>query len=104
MTDSLHNLPHPLLAPVIELTRLAGEVILPFWRANVTVTTKTDDSPVTAADLAAHQVLVEACRRLTRTFTCSPKRTRISPQRAGRLGALVAGRSAGRHQGVHLRQ
>ncbi|MCF5275350.1 3'(2'),5'-bisphosphate nucleotidase CysQ, partial [Pseudomonas syringae] len=41
MTDSLHNLPHPLLAPVIELTRLAGEVILPFWRANVTVTTKT---------------------------------------------------------------
>ncbi|MCF5823863.1 3'(2'),5'-bisphosphate nucleotidase CysQ, partial [Pseudomonas syringae] len=33
MTDSLKSLPHPLLAPVIELARLAGEVILPFWRA-----------------------------------------------------------------------
>ncbi|KPC30577.1 3'2',5'-bisphosphate nucleotidase [Pseudomonas syringae pv. cilantro] len=64
MTDSLKNLPHPLLAPVIELARLAGDVILPFWRANVTVTTKTDDSPVTAADLAAHQVLVEGLQAL----------------------------------------
>ncbi|EPM50531.1 3'(2'),5'-bisphosphate nucleotidase CysQ [Pseudomonas syringae] len=64
MTHALQNLPHPLLAPVIELARLAGEVILPFWRANVTVTTKTDDSPVTAADLAAHQVLVEGLQAL----------------------------------------
>ncbi|KPW91007.1 hypothetical protein ALO75_05222, partial [Pseudomonas syringae pv. coryli] len=38
--------------------------MLPFWRANVTVTTKTDDSPVTAADLAAHQVLVEGLQAL----------------------------------------
>lgn len=68
MTDSLQNLPHPLLAPVIELVRLAGEVILPFWRANVTVTTKTDDSPVTAADLAAHQVLVEGLQALDRSI------------------------------------
>lgn len=59
MTDSLDNLPHPLLAPVIDLARQAGEAILPFWRANVSVTSKADDSPVTAADLAAHQVLVE---------------------------------------------
>ncbi|KGS14745.1 adenosine-3'(2'),5'-bisphosphate nucleotidase, partial [Pseudomonas coronafaciens] len=64
MTDSLQKLPHPLLAPVIELARLAGEVILPFWRANVTVTTKADDSPVTAADMAAHQVLVEGLQAL----------------------------------------
>ncbi|MDU8431572.1 3'(2'),5'-bisphosphate nucleotidase CysQ [Pseudomonas syringae pv. actinidifoliorum] len=64
MTHALQNLPHPLLAPVIELARLAGEVILPFWRANVTVTTKTDDSPVTAADMAAHQVLVEGLQAL----------------------------------------
>ncbi|RMN99306.1 3',5'-bisphosphate nucleotidase [Pseudomonas coronafaciens pv. coronafaciens] len=64
MTDSLQKLPHPLLAPVIELARLAGEVILPFWRANVTVTTKADDSPVTTADMAAHQVLVEGLQAL----------------------------------------
>lgn len=64
MTDTSPDLPHPLLAPVIELARLAGELTLPFWRANVTVTAKADDSPVTAADLAAHQVLAEGLQAL----------------------------------------
>lgn len=59
MTDVFKDLPHPLLEPVIKLARLAGEVILPYWRANVTVTSKADDSPVTAADIAAHQLLAE---------------------------------------------
>jgi 3'(2'), 5'-bisphosphate nucleotidase len=64
MTDVSPDLPHPLLAPVIELARLAGELTLPFWRANVSVTAKADDSPVTAADLAAHQVLAEGLQAL----------------------------------------
>lgn len=59
MTDVFNTLPHPLLEPVIKLARLAGEVILPYWRANVSVTSKADDSPVTAADIAAHQLLAE---------------------------------------------
>ncbi|WP_455923025.1 3'(2'),5'-bisphosphate nucleotidase CysQ [Pseudomonas putida] len=49
---------HPLLPGVIELAHAAGEAILPFWRAGVEVTSKADDSPVTAADLAAHHVIV----------------------------------------------
>lgn len=49
---------HPLLPGVIELARRAGEAILPFWRDNVEVKSKADDSPVTAADLAAHHVIV----------------------------------------------
>lgn len=64
MTDVFANLPHPLLEPVIKLVRLAGEVILPYWRANVTVTSKADDSPVTAADIAAHQLLAEGLQAL----------------------------------------
>ena len=68
MTDSTNDLPHPLLRPVIELVRLAGEMTLPFWRANVTVTAKADDSPVTAADLAAHQVLAEGLQALDPTI------------------------------------
>lgn len=50
---------HPLLPAVIELARLAGIAILPHWRAGVTVNAKADDSPVTAADMAAHHLLVE---------------------------------------------
>ncbi|AHL31635.1 adenosine-3'(2'),5'-bisphosphate nucleotidase [Pseudomonas brassicacearum] len=46
------------MAPVIELALKAGEAILPFWRANVQVNHKADESPVTAADMAAHDVIV----------------------------------------------
>jgi 3'(2'), 5'-bisphosphate nucleotidase len=55
---------HPLLAGVIELAQRAGEAILPFWRADVEVVTKADASPVTAADLAAHQVIVDGLTAL----------------------------------------
>ncbi|WP_433772066.1 3'(2'),5'-bisphosphate nucleotidase CysQ [Pseudomonas putida] len=46
------------MAPVIELALKAGDAILPFWRINTEVTAKADDSPVTAADLAAHHLIV----------------------------------------------
>ncbi|VVN84968.1 3'(2'),5'-bisphosphate nucleotidase CysQ [Pseudomonas fluorescens] len=58
MSQLTIGLPHPLLAPVIELALQAGEAILPFWRANVVVTAKLDDSPVTAADMAAHHLIL----------------------------------------------
>jgi 3'(2'), 5'-bisphosphate nucleotidase len=64
MTDVFSDLPHPLLAPVIDLCRRAGEVILPFWRSGVEVTAKSDDSPVTAADIAAHELLVAGLNAL----------------------------------------
>lgn len=50
---------HPYLAPVIDLVRAAGHAILPHWRSGVQVHEKADASPVTAADLAAHHLLVE---------------------------------------------
>ncbi|WP_449430278.1 3'(2'),5'-bisphosphate nucleotidase CysQ [Pseudomonas putida] len=53
-----------LMLEVVKLARLAGEAILPFWRADVAVTNKADDSPVTAADLAAHQVIAEGLKAL----------------------------------------
>ena len=52
------NFPHPLMAPIVELALQAGEAILPFWRSGTDVLTKADDSPVTAADLAAHHLIV----------------------------------------------
>lgn len=58
MSEMSMSFPHPLMAPVVELALRAGEAILPFWRADVAVTAKSDDSPVTAADIAAHEVIV----------------------------------------------
>ncbi|HYQ55426.1 MAG TPA: 3'(2'),5'-bisphosphate nucleotidase CysQ [Pseudomonas sp.] len=53
-----------LMHEVVKLARLAGEAILPFWRADVAVTSKADDSPVTAADLAAHRVIADGLQVL----------------------------------------
>ncbi|MBN6773117.1 3'(2'),5'-bisphosphate nucleotidase CysQ [Pseudomonas granadensis] len=58
------NFPHPLMAPVVALALQAGEAILPFWRSGVEVTAKSDDSPVTAADLAAHHLIVDGLTAL----------------------------------------
>ena len=49
---------------VVALVRRAGEAILPHWRADVAVRSKADESPVTAADLAAHHILEAGLRAL----------------------------------------
>lgn len=55
---------HPLLNAVVDLAHQAGAAIMPYWRANVEVVAKADQSPVTAADLAAHQVIVDGLTAL----------------------------------------
>lgn len=52
----------PLVLNVIDLVRQAGAATLPFWRQGVAVRQKSDDSPVTAADLAAHRCWPKAWR------------------------------------------
>lgn len=53
-----------LLPEVVALAHRAGAAILPFWRADVQVLAKADESPVTAADLAAHHVIVDGLTAL----------------------------------------
>lgn len=52
------------LPAVIDLVHKAGDVILPFWRGDLKVESKADESPVTAADLAAHRLLADGLRTL----------------------------------------
>lgn len=59
---------HPLLPGVIDLVRQAGALTLPYWRRELAVERKADDSPVTAADLAAHQLLAAGLSRLDATI------------------------------------
>lgn len=55
---------HPYVSQVIELARAAGAATLPYWRSDVAVTEKADASPVTAADLAAHHILLDGLQAL----------------------------------------
>lgn len=52
------------MAPVVALALQAGDAILPFWRTGTAVTAKADDSPVTAADLAAHHLILDGLTAL----------------------------------------
>lgn len=47
------------------LVHAAGEATLSWWNKPLKVTAKSDDSPVTGADLAAHQLIVQGLRDLT---------------------------------------
>jgi histidinol-phosphatase len=47
------------IAPAAELARLAGDIALRHYRSNLTVETKADGSPVTAADRAAEHAARE---------------------------------------------
>jgi 3'(2'), 5'-bisphosphate nucleotidase len=57
--------PHLLLTDVVALAREAGEAILAVYAGEVDVTRKGDDSPLTIADLRAHQIIVAGLTRLT---------------------------------------
>ena len=59
---------HPLINSVLELVQAAGQVTLPYWQADVAVQTKADESPVTAADIAAHNVLAAGLSTLDPTI------------------------------------
>lgn len=96
---------HPFIAPVIELARQAGEAILPYWRAEVAVTSKADDSPVTAADLAAHHLILAGLTALDPSIpVLSEEDADIDQSVRCRLAALVVGGPSGWHQGIHFWQ
>ncbi len=57
--------PGALLDPVCAIARTAGERILEVYETDFAVEHKADDSPLTAADLAAHRAIVDGLARLT---------------------------------------
>ena len=54
-----------LLPAIRELATLAGDAIMAIYSTDFAVTQKSDETPLTAADMAAHHVLVDGLQRLT---------------------------------------
>ena len=57
--------PQDLIEPVRNIARQAGRRILDIYESGYTVEQKDDASPLTEADLAAHQTIVEGLAQLT---------------------------------------
>ncbi len=49
---------------IIDTARQAGEAILEYYDEEIEVETKSDDSPLTKADLAAHNIIVKALKKI----------------------------------------
>jgi len=49
----------------VDISRMAASAILQVYRTDFEITDKTDNSPVTAADMAAHSIILEELTRLT---------------------------------------
>lgn len=54
-----------LLQPLTTIAERAGQAILEIYASDFTATEKTDHSPLTEADLAAHRIIVAALHELT---------------------------------------
>ena len=57
--------PHLLLSDVVALARAAGEEILAVYAGEFAVTLKSDNSPLTVADMRAHRVISAGLASLT---------------------------------------
>ncbi|MDQ8039893.1 MAG: 3'(2'),5'-bisphosphate nucleotidase CysQ [Rickettsiella sp.] len=53
-----------LLQNVVFLTKQAGKKILSYYNSDFKVTYKADNSPVTAADIAAHELICQALKQI----------------------------------------
>jgi len=56
---------HQYLEPVIGIAKAAGEAIMQVYATDFNVEKKEDNSPLTQADLAAHNAIVNGLKRLT---------------------------------------
>ena len=61
MTDNLQS----LLRPALDIARKAGAEILRIYETDFDVESKSDDSPLTAADLASHRTIIAGLEALT---------------------------------------
>ena len=92
-----------MLEQVCQLARNAGDAIMEVYDGNqpINVASKKDDSPVTAADIAAHKVIVSGLQALDPDTPILSEEDPPVLGSAPALAALLVGRPAGRHQRVY---
>lgn len=92
-----------MLEQVCQLARNAGDAIMEVYDGNqpINVASKKDDSPVTAADIAAHNVIISGLKALDPDTPVLSEEDTAGLGGTSALAALLAGRPAGRHQRVY---
>ena len=65
MNEINHNQLRSLLPKILDIAHLAGKKILDIYDTDFSVENKQDDSPLTAADMAAHRCICKQLKILT---------------------------------------
>lgn len=68
-----------MLHNIITIAQTAGEAILRIYEKEFSVTNKSDNTPVTAADLAANTLIVDALQQLTPDWPILAEESALSP-------------------------
>nr|ABG77070.1 sulfite synthesis pathway protein [Candidatus Endoriftia persephone str. Hot96_1+Hot96_2] len=91
---------------LLELAKQAGDAIMEVYNSDdFGIEQKADDSPLTKADLASHQIIVEALERLTPEIpVLSEESAKIPFKTPPELEPLLADRPARRHPRVRQTQ
>lgn len=72
---------HQYLEPVIAIAKAAGEAIMQVYSTDFSVVKKEDNSPLTQADMAAHNIIVDTLKTLTPEIpSLSEESEDISPE------------------------
>ena len=83
-----------ILPDVIKVADAASEKVLHIYESNFKVEYKEDQSPITAADVASHEVIVQGLRSISRDIPHPFRRgEKHSLGRASTLAPLLAHRS-----------
>ncbi len=93
--------PGPVLAELCAIAQAAGEAILEVYGSEFSVQLKDDRSPLTEADRVPHRIIGERLRALDDALPMLSEES--APQdivATPRVDALLARRSARRHQGI----
>ncbi|EGV52717.1 3'(2'),5'-bisphosphate nucleotidase [endosymbiont of Riftia pachyptila (vent Ph05)] len=75
---------------LLELAKQAGDAIMEVYNSDdFGIEQKADDSPLTKADLASHQIIVEALERLTPEIPVLSEESAKIPFRPARAGTAT---------------
>ena len=79
-----------LLDQILKLANEAGKHLARFYQQDVKIQTKSDNTPVTEADLFVSQFLIEKLTALFPDNSCSfSRKTAISPLNNAKLGKPI---------------
>lgn len=90
----MNDSPCKYLDSVTDIARRAGEVILQIYQQDFDIDHKDDGSPLTRADMAAHNLIRDALLELTPELPLLSEESRIPLAGSFSVAILLAGRPA----------